>query len=256
MNTLFNSGDETGCFPKTLQIRVFSVQRVNRSFDARRDCVRRHYHYYLPAWVIGWTGTDPEEDARRMAALQAAWGTFEGNYPFHNFTKRKLYRDESQLWSSNKSKRPTGRKGVNGGGPGESEEEVEDGEGQEGFELKEDQAAEGGPPGGSKPAAAHANVTNDAAAAGAATLATAAVADGGTAAPGAAGHEEPMRRKLALKWLSEKDERDPIVRRHYRHMESCLCSPNPFELVAGGPVVVQVRASAHGCMVHWEASAL
>ena len=34
------------------QVRVLSVQRVNRSFNARNSCMGRTYHYYLPASIL------------------------------------------------------------------------------------------------------------------------------------------------------------------------------------------------------------
>ena len=34
------------------QVRVLSVQRVNRSFNARNSCLGRTYHYYLPATIL------------------------------------------------------------------------------------------------------------------------------------------------------------------------------------------------------------
>ena len=36
-----------------VQVRVLSVQRVNRSFNARTSCRGRTYHYFLPASVLG-----------------------------------------------------------------------------------------------------------------------------------------------------------------------------------------------------------
>lgn len=36
-----------------MQVRVLSVQRVNRSFNARTSCRGRTYHYFLPASVLG-----------------------------------------------------------------------------------------------------------------------------------------------------------------------------------------------------------
>lgn len=36
------------------------------------------------------------EDAQRLALLSEAWASFEGSHPFHNYTKRRLYRDKAQ----------------------------------------------------------------------------------------------------------------------------------------------------------------
>lgn len=35
-----------------VQVRVFSVQRANRSWNARTMCDGRTYHYYLPAAAL------------------------------------------------------------------------------------------------------------------------------------------------------------------------------------------------------------
>jgi tRNA U38,U39,U40 pseudouridine synthase TruA len=36
-----------------LQVRVLSVQRANRSWNARSMCDGRSYHYYLPVAALG-----------------------------------------------------------------------------------------------------------------------------------------------------------------------------------------------------------
>ena len=36
------------------------------------------------------------EDAARLAALAECWASFEGHHPFHNYTKRRLYRNDAQ----------------------------------------------------------------------------------------------------------------------------------------------------------------
>ena len=46
-------------------MRVFSVQRVNKSFSARLSADRRTYEYYLPAHILG------IDDAGMMEQL---WG--------------------------------------------------------------------------------------------------------------------------------------------------------------------------------------
>lgn len=70
-------------------VRVFSVQRVTKSFQARGFCRSRTYHYYLPAWMIGMDGSPADEV--KLERLQNILNKFVGNRTFHNFTKRSFY---------------------------------------------------------------------------------------------------------------------------------------------------------------------
>jgi len=62
-------------------IRVLSCQRVPKSFRARQQAASRRYEYFLPAWVIGITGEDAEEDARRLKLLREALRSFQACLP-------------------------------------------------------------------------------------------------------------------------------------------------------------------------------
>lgn len=53
------------------------------------------YHYYLPASVLGLKLDGGPEDATTLARLAECWASFEGHHPFHNYTKRRLYRTEA-----------------------------------------------------------------------------------------------------------------------------------------------------------------
>ncbi|GBG30177.1 tRNA pseudouridine synthase [Hondaea fermentalgiana] len=70
-------------------VRVFSVQRVTKSFQARTFCKSRTYHYYMPGWIIGMDGSSG--DAAKLDSLQEILNKFIGNRAFHNFTKRSFY---------------------------------------------------------------------------------------------------------------------------------------------------------------------
>lgn len=54
-------------------VRVLSVQRVNKKFNARRACMERTYEYYLPASLLGMKCDGSEEDARILR-----WGMWHG----------------------------------------------------------------------------------------------------------------------------------------------------------------------------------
>jgi hypothetical protein len=60
-----------------------------------RSAPCRSYNYYLPASVLGLRLDGGPEDAERLARLAQCWALFEGNHPFHNYTQRRLYRDEA-----------------------------------------------------------------------------------------------------------------------------------------------------------------
>jgi tRNA pseudouridine38-40 synthase len=80
-------------------VRVFDAQLVPRRFSARVSCTTRTYHYYLPLRTLTLPepfAADGELLAARLAALSAALRRFEGTHPFHNFTKRSLYRPPPQ----------------------------------------------------------------------------------------------------------------------------------------------------------------
>ncbi|KAK9814106.1 hypothetical protein WJX72_000771 [[Myrmecia] bisecta] len=76
------------------EIRVLAVQRVNNSFSGRAYCDQRSYSYYLPASLLVPEGADAthHELEARVQKLRDCLNYFEGNHPFHNYTKRKLYR--------------------------------------------------------------------------------------------------------------------------------------------------------------------
>ena len=67
-------------------VRVFAVMRVPKSFDPRTACISRMYEYLLPARVLA------KPISESMPKLKSALSAMEGYKPFHNFTKRSLYR--------------------------------------------------------------------------------------------------------------------------------------------------------------------
>ncbi len=82
-------------------VMVFSVQRVVKSFDARRECIRRYYEYYVPVSFLSLAkreGAGSIDDV--IGRLGDAWRSYEGYHAFHNFTKRRLYRQKRMQASS------------------------------------------------------------------------------------------------------------------------------------------------------------
>ncbi|KAL3133971.1 hypothetical protein ABBQ32_008415 [Trebouxia sp. C0010 RCD-2024] len=74
------------------EVRVLSVQRVNNGFNARGFCNNRTYHYYLPTTLLGLALDGSAEDEACMRLLRQCCSLYQGNHPFHNYTKRRLYR--------------------------------------------------------------------------------------------------------------------------------------------------------------------
>eukprot|EP00803_Ostreobium_quekettii_P001731 evm.model.scf_924.4 EVM.evm.TU.scf_924.4 scf_924:29233-33614(+) len=79
----------------TRQMAVLSVQRVNQGFRARIMCNRRCYRYHLPVSTLVQDGVEAgsEEEKQALEHFRQALKAMEGRRPFHNFTKRGMYRD-------------------------------------------------------------------------------------------------------------------------------------------------------------------
>lgn len=74
-------------------IRIFSCTRVNKRFDARKNCVLREYEYFLPLSfleksVLAAGVTDMDEAVDEFCR---AMQRYEGIHDFHNFTKARSY---------------------------------------------------------------------------------------------------------------------------------------------------------------------
>jgi tRNA pseudouridine38-40 synthase len=177
-------------------VRVFSVQRVVKSWNARMECLRRTYSYYLPASALGLALDGGAADQERLGRLEAAWGAFQGNHPFHNFTKRRLYRKGAP------SKR---RRGVTGGGGGAGEE-------SSGGEQDGTEAAESPLDSSSEQSSSLPQIE------GQATLSSEeeSAVDEDEAQEGSEAEQVSHRGRVQLTWKHERDAADPVVRRHYR----------------------------------------
>jgi len=202
------------------EVRVFAVQRVVKSFDARRECIRRHYDYYVPLSFLermigslrggegeGGGAMDVDEVLTR---LERAWKSYAGHHAFHNFTKRRLYRPSFQ------QKRRGGSSDVDGGEETETDEDAED-------------AATVLTPTGTTGTSGTKQPTE-------------------TSAPPAASSR--VKGKINFEWKGERDDSDPIVRSHYRFIEECGCS-EPMTLVdQGGVPCVKLTVSGASFMLH------
>ncbi|XP_078160468.1 pseudouridine synthase family protein [Carex rostrata] len=76
-------------------IRVFSVLPSQKRFDARRECTFRSYSYLLPAELIGIkVDASSAQIEDHLNEFNSILKTFEGEYPFHNYTVRSKYRKQ------------------------------------------------------------------------------------------------------------------------------------------------------------------
>jgi tRNA pseudouridine38-40 synthase len=208
------------------QIKVFSVQRVTKSFDARTECNRRRYHYHLPASCLGIyprIGADGEAsplsfiDERKIELLEEAWKTFQGSHPFHNYTRRRLYRED-------KDSRRGGYSGKGGGSRRtSSRKENADEEEEENVDEVEDETV-------SEPVAENTQVSSEVEA----------------QAP------IPSRPKGLIQpvWYAERNEQDPITRRHYRFIGECEISRQLITLAPGGPPCIRLSVEGASFMLH------
>lgn len=221
------------------EIKVFSVQRVTKSFDARTECNRRRYHYHLPASMIGIQGTGDslnKIDENKIELLGEAWKTFQGSHPFHNYTRRRLYREDKDSRRGGYSGKGGSRRTSSGSKDDPEEEEEDEREEEEEEEI----------------ISATENTTTAAAAAAASTLEKAALAIADSVQPMEAPGELPTRPKglIQTTWYSERNEKDPITRRHYRFIEDCEVSKELITLAPGGPPCIRLSVQGASFMLH------
>lgn len=217
------------------EVRVFAVQRVVKSFDARRECIRRHYDYYLPLSFLelmmarGGRGRGEFGVDEVLARLEGAWKSYAGHHAFHNFTKRRLYRPSAQR----RNERTEENEGENEEGS-EEESEGEDA-GDDGIEQVVDVAS-------NRPS--NKEVFN--------TPTPNAQDEESDTAGATSATSTPLRVKgtINFEWKEERDENDPIVRSHYRYIEECNCSA-PMTLVdRDGVPCVKLTVSGASFMLH------
>ncbi|GAX79596.1 hypothetical protein CEUSTIGMA_g7037.t1 [Chlamydomonas eustigma] len=78
-------------------IRVFTVQKTNKKFNARHLALSRIYEYYLPVSMLELKMDGSEHDVERIATFRRILRLFLGSHPFHNFTKMKQHDKSGNL---------------------------------------------------------------------------------------------------------------------------------------------------------------
>lgn len=207
-------------------IRVFSVQRVTKNFNARGECIRRTYVYHLPAHVLGIrdTGRPLEgKEAEIMKALADAWSMFQGNHAFHNYTKRRLYRDPA-------FRRPN-RKGR------DSCSDSDDGDEGEDEERSDRSARQDGEP--SLDLFDHNNMSTS-------------QLEGLEGDHNDSEHlPKPPKGRVNISWRPQRLEADPITRRHFRFNETCEAGHEIEKIVShGGVPCVKLTVRGASFMLH------
>ncbi|PSC73076.1 tRNA pseudouridine synthase [Micractinium conductrix] len=230
------------------EVRVFSIQRVSKSWNARSECIRRTYNYWLPASALGLALDGGEADAARMALLRAAWERFQGTHPFHNYTKRRLYRE------------PAGRDRANRRGVTRADRDrlAAETEGEEADEVEEEAAADqpGGSGSGSSSSTGGGGSSAGGGGSGGAGSATTGAAssggvDGGGIGVDGSSEAAPVERgRVQLAWKHEKDGADLVTKRHFRYMEWCRADTEVKPLVPGGQPCVQLSLTGGNFMLH------
>jgi tRNA pseudouridine38-40 synthase len=201
-----------------VQVRLFSIQRVNKSWNARTECTRRSYRYYLPASVLGLALDGGEADAARLALLRQAWESYQGTHPFHNYTRRRLYRGPAGPDGYSKRGKAGRRGGRDRGVAATDSEEDEGGQEVEDEVVGQREALQEEDVQEAQPASGTGSATS---------------ANGGDAAPapgssGSEGLEGPgggddgcegsgsNKGRMQLVWNHERDGKDVVGRRHFR----------------------------------------
>ena len=192
------------------EVRVFAVQRVVKSFDARRECIRRHYNYYLPLSFLELMisrGESELEVDEVLARLEGAWKSYAGHHAFHNFTKRRLYRPNAQK---------------RGEGSDADQSDADSGTTDGGNEVEETSRK------------CDTNVSENHSA----------------ASVGVDSVPPRIKGTINFEWKEERDDNDPIVRSHYRYIEECDCAGPMTLVDDGGVPCVKLTVSGASFMLH------
>lgn len=222
-------------------IRVFSVQKVTKGFNARPECLRRSYDYFLPVSVLG-KDVQSEEFKERFELLKKAWSLFEGYRAFHNYTKRKLYRYQG--------KQPTNMSSRDEDASDDDDEQREGRDEGSLLHAKKHTSTVDDmtvvPTGATHTTIVDNSATTD----GNAEKATAA-RDGGGDDDDDASMVMERTYTLKLEWKAVKDDKDPVTRRHYRYIEACrLTDQSITTLVPGGEPCIRMNIKGASFMLH------
>ncbi|KAL0045471.1 hypothetical protein WJX82_007559 [Trebouxia sp. C0006] len=228
------------------EVQVLSVQRVNSGFNARSYCNTRTYHYYLPASILGLALDGSTVDDARMGLLRQCCSLFEGRHPFHNYTKRRLYRIRTtdtargasrdvqqaaqRAAESNVSDSPAEQDTHSEAQPSAS---AGDETSTDSNSLQEWEAIES-PQDSSSSGKSGASIDLDSTQEAEAAMQPALIA---------------TPRPLQYSWLDEMDPRDRLAPAHYRHI-NCILADDPITLGNGATSAVKVSITGSSFMLY------
>mmetsp|Transcript_3091 Transcript_3091/g.7656 ORF Transcript_3091/g.7656 Transcript_3091/m.7656 type:complete len:420 (+) Transcript_3091:759-2018(+) len=218
-------------------IRVLSCQRVPKSFRARQQAASRRYEYFLPAWVIGITGEDAEEDARRLKLLREALRSFQGTHAFHNHTTMGLYSAKNNQFRHKTRKR---KPHYNRPKP-----EEETGSSQH----DECEASDDAPAVAAALAPESVSSADEESSSGewSSTLDESSDLNDEGAAEAGSGVRKPWDGSIKLAW--SPDSARSVENQHYRHMRELVAS-DPYRLVDGGVLIIKISLWGDSFMLH------
>ena len=173
----------------------------------------------LPAWpptlcsrsTTTPSGTCTASSSPHLNACIACVRSLPPLQPFHNYTKRRLYREPAAASDGRRKGRRDRR--------GQEAEESESGSEADESEAEGEEAAAAAAGGSNQAAAAAAAMADASSSAEAGTSATASSSSGSEAVVGEQqeeGGEARRRHQVQLQWKHERDSADPVTRRHHR----------------------------------------
>lgn len=228
------------------EVQVLSVQRVNSGFNARSYCNTRTYHYYLPASILGLALDGSTEDNARMRLLRQCCTLFQGRHPFHNYTKRRLYRIRTadaargasrdvqtaaqELSESNASVSPAEQDTHSEAQPSASAGDGTSSDSNSVQEWEKVEHPQDSSSSGTGAAGIHLENTQN-------------------AEPTVQPAFRTTPRPLQYSWLDEMDPRDRLAPAHYRHI-NCISTDDPIPLGNGATSAVKVSITGSSFMLY------
>uniref|UniRef100_A0A383VE63 Pseudouridine synthase I TruA alpha/beta domain-containing protein n=1 Tax=Tetradesmus obliquus TaxID=3088 RepID=A0A383VE63_TETOB len=282
-DTTYHEDPEGICYARAINqhlpedVRVFCVQRTNKSFNARRWCGSRTYEYYLPAAVLGLDSADGSSaaDQARLALLRDVLGCFVGYRAFQNYAgNRRQYVGQKAKAARRRQKREEREAAEAAAAAGDADAEAE-GDSTAAADETVTAAAGNGVSIADSSTSASISTSADASSvdvSGAATAtgsSTAADTDGDEgggmdpeevaqyAAASAVDYEYSGEGPVApelyfrqqVRFLAEPDPDDPVVKSHYRMMRS-FTADDPRPLVPGGVPCLRLEVCGDSFMLH------
>ncbi|WIA38279.1 hypothetical protein OEZ86_001619 [Tetradesmus obliquus] len=284
-DTTYHDDPEGICYARAINqhlpadVRVFCVQRTNKSFNARRWCGSRTYEYYLPAAVLGLDSADGSSaaDQARLALLRDVLGCFVGYRAFQNYAgNRRQYVGQKAKAARRRQKREEREAAEAAAAASDADAEAQ---GDSTATAEAVAAAAGnGVSAADSSTSASISTTADASVDANADVSAAATATGSSTAADTDGEEGagmdpeevaqyaaaaavdyeysgegPVAPELyfrqQVRFLAEPDPDDPVVKSHYRMMRS-FTADDPRPLVPGGVPCLRLEVCGDSFMLH------